>query len=44
MRLNFHFLKVIRFIHPRYYPKMLGDILKNVQKTSASVIMSLYDY
>ena len=22
--------------HPRYHPKILGDILKNMQKTSAS--------
>ena len=32
LRLNCHFLKIIRFLHPRYYPKILGDILKNVQK------------
>ena len=25
------------------HPKVIGDILKNVQKTSASVLMTLYD-
>ena len=25
-------LKIIRFLHPRYHPKIIGDILKNVQK------------
>ena len=43
LRLNFDFLKIIRFIHPRYHPKIIGEILKNVQKTSASALMKLYD-
>ena len=30
--LNFCKLKIIRFLHPRYHPKKIGDILKNVQK------------
>ena len=29
--LNFCNLKIIRFLHPRYHPKIIGDILKNVQ-------------
>ena len=29
--------------HPRYHPKIIGDILINVQKASASVLMALYD-
>ena len=29
--------------HPRYHPKIIGNILKNVQKTGASVLMRLYD-
>ena len=41
LRLIFCYLKTIRFLHPRYDPKMLGDILKNVQKTSASILMRL---
>ena len=31
-------LKIIRFLHlPRYHPKIIRDILKNVQKTSTPV-------
>ena len=30
--LNFSYLKIIRFIHPRYHSKIIEDILKNVQK------------
>ena len=44
MRLNSHFMTIIRFLHPRYHPKTIGDILINVQKTSVSVLMTLYDY
>ena len=43
LRLNFLHLKIIHFLHPRYQLKIIGDILKNVQKTSASVLMTLYD-
>ena len=43
LRLNFCYLKIIEFLHPRYLPKILGDILKNVQKASASILMTLYD-
>ena len=32
LRLNFCYLKSIRFLHPRYHPKITGDILKNVPK------------
>ena len=32
LRLNFHFLKTIRFLHPRYCPIILGDILKTCAK------------
>ena len=32
LRLKFCYLKIIRFIHPRYHPKIIGDILKNLQK------------
>ena len=31
LRLNIRYLKNIRFIHPRYHPKIKGDILKNVK-------------
>ena len=37
LRLNFCYLKIIRFLHPGYHPKVIGDILKNVQKTNSSV-------
>ena len=39
-RLDFLYLKIIHFFNQ---PKIIGDILKNVQKTSASVLMTLYD-
>ena len=29
--------KIIRFLHPCYHPKIIEDILKNVQKASTSV-------
>ena len=32
MRLNFSYVKIIRFFHPLYLLKIIGDILKNVQK------------
>ena len=32
LRLNFRYLKIIHFLHPRYYPKIVGHILKNKQK------------
>ena len=31
LRLNFSYSKIIRFLHT-CYPKIIGDILKNVQK------------
>ena len=37
LRLNFCYLKIICFLHPRYHPKVIGDILKNVQKPSISI-------
>ena len=35
-------LKIICFLHLRYHPKIIADILKTVQKPSASVLMRLY--
>ena len=32
LRLNFRYVKIIRFLHPRYNPRILRDTLKNVQK------------
>ena len=40
LRLN---LKIIHFFHPDCHPKIIGDTLKNEQKTSASVLMRLYN-
>ena len=37
------YLEIIRFLHPRYHPKILGDSLQNAQKTDAFVLMRLYD-
>ena len=31
-RLNFCYLKYIRYLHLLYHPKIIGDVLKNVQK------------
>ena len=41
LTLNFYYLKIIRFLHRRYLPKIIGDILENVQKTSAFVLVTL---
>ena len=30
--MNYRLLKIIRFLHPSYHPKIVGDILKNIQK------------
>ena len=43
-RLNFLYLKIIGFHHPRYQPKIIDDILKNVKITCGSALMKLYDY
>ena len=32
LRLNFSYLRGIRFLHPRYHPKEIGHIKDNVQK------------
>ena len=32
LKLNFRYLKIIRFFQPRYQPNIIGNILKNVQK------------
>ena len=32
LRLNFCYLKFIRYLHLLYHPKIIGDVLKNVQK------------
>ena len=42
LRPNFRYLKITRFLHLRYHPKAQAHILKNVQKTSASVLMRLW--
>ena len=42
LRLDFLCLKIIRFLHPRYQPKIIEDIPKNVQKANGSALM-LYD-
>ena len=41
--INFYYLKIIRILHPRYQLKVVGEIRKTVQKTSASFLMRLYD-
>ena len=36
--LNFRYLKIICFLHPRYHPKIIGDNLIHVHKTRASAL------
>ena len=36
-------LENVSLLYPRYYPKMLRDILKYVQIPNASVLIKLYD-
>ena len=37
LKVNICYSKIIRFFHLHYQPKIIGDILKTVQKTSTSV-------
>ena len=41
LRLNICFLNVIHFLQASHHPKIVEDILKNIQKTSASLLMRL---
>ena len=41
LKVNFCFLEIVRFLQPRYHPKIIGDTLKNVLKTNASVLLIL---
>ena len=43
LKLNYCYLKIIRFLHPRYHPKIIGSILKNVPKNKYFCLMMLYD-
>ena len=36
LRLNFCYLDIIRILHLRYYPKVIGHILKNNQKNKCA--------
>ena len=36
--LNFCYLKIVHILHQRYHPKVLGDILKNRQKSKCVCI------
>ena len=38
-----YYLKISRFLNPRCHTNLILDIIKNVQKTSASTLMGLYD-
>ena len=33
LRLNVRYLKITRFLHPRYHTKIMEDIVKNAQTT-----------
>ena len=35
--------EIIPILHSHSYPKLIGHILKNMQKTSVPVFMRLYD-
>ena len=28
----FHYLKIVRFLHPGYHPEIIGNVQKNGQK------------
>lgn len=43
LTLNFCDLKTVCFVHTRYDRKIFGDIFKNVQKTSVSILLRWYD-
>ena len=43
LSLNFRFLKTICYLYPRYHPETIDDILKNAQKKTATVLITLYD-
>ena len=43
LKLNFCYLKIIRFLHPFCHRKIIGDILINKQKTIVAVSVRLYD-
>ena len=36
--MNFCYLTITCFLHPRYYPKIIGDTLKNLQKNQYDCI------
>ena len=38
LRLSFGLLKIISSLHPSYHPKIVGDILKNMQKIVVPVL------
>ena len=39
LRLNFRYLKIVCYLHLRYHPEIIDDILKTIQKTTATVLM-----
>ena len=41
LRLNFYYLKIVHILHPRYYPKIIGHILKNKQKNNCVCIYTI---
>ena len=43
LKLKLQKFKIICFLHPRSHQKIAEDILKSVQKTSMSVLTTLYD-
>ena len=43
LRLSFCSVKIIRLLHPCDNPKKVGHVLKNVQKSSVSILMKIYD-
>ena len=41
LRLNFCYLKIIHILHPSYYPKITGHILKDKQKNNCFCIHTI---
>ena len=42
LRLNFFFFKIVHFLHPRYHPAIIGDILKKYTKKQVCLFKQNY--
>ena len=44
LRLNFCYLKIVYILHPRYHPKLMGHIPKNMQKNKCVCFHETIDH